>query len=121
MTMVGKGKSALDTPAVRIDLGIMEGNIAYLAEFLHQAGVAWRPHTKGIKVPAITHRFLDAGAIGITCGKLSEADVMAAAGTRLRRTGGISSLVVRRGVVISATLAIGGQSYIVGPRSMISL
>jgi D-serine deaminase-like pyridoxal phosphate-dependent protein len=45
-------------------------------------GVAWRPHTKGIKVPAIAHKLVAAGAIGVTCAKLGEAEVMAAAGIR---------------------------------------
>ncbi len=51
------------------------------AEF-QRAGVNWRPHTKGIKVPAIAHMLLDAGAIGVTCAKLGEAEVMVAAGIR---------------------------------------
>jgi len=45
-------------------------------------GIGWRPHTKGIKVPALAHRLLQAGARGITCAKLGEAEVMAAAGIR---------------------------------------
>jgi D-serine deaminase-like pyridoxal phosphate-dependent protein len=51
-----------------------------VAHFVQTAGVHWRPHTKGIKTPAIAHQLLAAGAIGITCAKLSEAEVMAAAG-----------------------------------------
>ncbi len=43
-------------------------------------GVAWRPHAKGHKVPAIAQRELAAGAIGITCAKLGEAEIMATAG-----------------------------------------
>jgi D-serine deaminase-like pyridoxal phosphate-dependent protein len=71
---------ALDTPALVVDLDAMERNIARIAGFLREAGVAWRPHTKGLKVPAIAHRLLQAGAIGITCAKVSEAEVMASAG-----------------------------------------
>ena len=44
--------------------------------------MGWRPHTKGIKVPALAHRLLAAGAFGATCAKGSEAEVMAAAGIR---------------------------------------
>jgi D-serine deaminase-like pyridoxal phosphate-dependent protein len=79
---VGKPLFELDTPVLWVDLERMEANIRYLAEYFKNAGVAWRPHTKGIKVPAIAHMLLRAGAIGITCAKLSEAEVMAAAGIR---------------------------------------
>jgi D-serine deaminase-like pyridoxal phosphate-dependent protein len=72
----------LDTPALWVDLDALERNIAYLARTFQAAGVGWRPHIKGIKVPAIAHLALDAGAIGVTCAKLGEAEVMAAAGIR---------------------------------------
>jgi hypothetical protein len=62
------------------DLDALERNIAALASHFRRAGVAWRPHTKGIKVPAIVHKLLRAGAIGVTCAKVSEAEVMAASG-----------------------------------------
>jgi D-serine deaminase-like pyridoxal phosphate-dependent protein len=75
-------RSAIDTPALWVDLDLMERNITYLGDFFRSAGVCWRPHTKGIKVPAIAHELLTAGAIGVTCAKLSEAEVMAAAGIR---------------------------------------
>lgn len=80
--IIGKDKSALDTPVLWVDLDLMERNIAHLAELFKQAGVAWRPHIKGIKVPAIAHQLLEAGAIGVTCAKLSEAEVMAATGIK---------------------------------------
>ena len=43
-------------------------------------GVGWRPHTKAIKIPAIAYKLLAAGAHGVTVAKLSEAEIMAAAG-----------------------------------------
>jgi D-serine deaminase-like pyridoxal phosphate-dependent protein len=70
----------LDTPALWVDLDALERNIAYLADYFRAAGVHWRPHVKGIKVPAIAHKALAAGATGVTCAKLGEAEVMAAAG-----------------------------------------
>lgn len=82
MTEIGLRKEELDTPALWVDLDRLERNIAAVAGELAAAGVAWRPHTKGIKVPAIAHKMLAAGAIGVTCAKLSEAEVMAAAGIR---------------------------------------
>ena len=45
-----------------------------------QHGVAWRPHAKGHKSPDIARRLIEAGAIGLTCAKLGEAEVFAAAG-----------------------------------------
>jgi D-serine deaminase-like pyridoxal phosphate-dependent protein len=80
--VVGLPKDRLDTPALCVDLDVMEGNIARIATACREHGVAWRPHTKGQKVPAIAHKLLAAGAIGVTCQKLGEAEVMAAAGIR---------------------------------------
>lgn len=82
MTEVGLHKSELDTPVLWVDLDHLEKNIASLGVYFKNAGVQWRPHTKGVKVPAIAHRALAAGAIGVTCAKLGEAEVMAAAGIR---------------------------------------
>jgi len=79
-TVIGLPKDALDTPALVVELDTMERNIARMAEAFRDAGVNWRPHTKGQKVPAVAHRLLKAGAIGVTCAKVSEAEVMAAAG-----------------------------------------
>ncbi len=80
MSEVGLTWAELDTPALWIDLDKTERNIAKFAAHFKSAGVGWRPHTKGIKVPAIAHKLLKAGAIGVTCAKVSEAEVMAAAG-----------------------------------------
>src|SRR5437879_13325210 len=73
-------KSELDTPALLVDLSVMERNIDRMARTFRDAGVGWRPHTKGLKVPAIAHKLLQAGAFGVTCAKVGEAEVMARAG-----------------------------------------
>lgn len=78
--VLGIPKTELDTPVLWVDLDRLEENIAALASHFRSAGVQWRPHTKGIKIPAIAHKLLAAGAIGVTCAKLSEAEVMVAAG-----------------------------------------
>ena len=70
----------VDTPALLVDLDLVERNIAGMAAFFREHGVGWRPHTKGQKVPRIAHLQIEAGALGITCAKLGEAEVMAAAG-----------------------------------------
>ena len=75
-------KHDLDTPSLLIDLDLVERNIAEMAAFFRGHGVGWRPHTKGQKVPEIAHMELEAGALGITCAKLGEAEVMAEAGIR---------------------------------------
>ena len=70
----------LETPALVVDLGIMERNIQRMAALARQAGVGLRPHAKTHKSPWIAHQQLRAGAIGITVAKLGEAEVMVEAG-----------------------------------------
>ncbi len=80
--MIGCSKWDIDTPALVVDLAVMDRNIERMATTLGEAGVGWRPHTKAIKTPAIAHKLLRAGALGVTCAKVGEAEVMAAAGIR---------------------------------------
>jgi D-serine deaminase-like pyridoxal phosphate-dependent protein len=68
------------TPAVVIDLDRVERNIARLQAACDAAGLANRPHIKTHKSPIIAAMQRDAGARGITCQKLGEAEVMANAG-----------------------------------------
>ena len=75
-------KQELDTPTLLVDLDRVERTIAEMAAFFRGHGVGWRPHTKGQKVPEIAHLEIEAGALGITCAKLGEAEVMADAGIR---------------------------------------
>ena len=83
MSLIGLPKQEIDTPALLVDLAALERNIERMARVIvREAGVRWRPHTKGIKTPAIAHMLLGAGASGVTCAKLGEAEVMAAAGIR---------------------------------------
>ncbi|MBM3265791.1 MAG: alanine racemase, partial [candidate division Zixibacteria bacterium] len=79
---VGLRRWELDTPFLWVDLDRMERNIETLGAHFVRAGVGWRPHTKGVKVPAIAHKAIAAGALGVTCAKLGEAEVMVAAGIR---------------------------------------
>jgi len=67
----------LDTPAVVIDLDIVEANIRRAQETLARHGIDNRPHIKTHKIPALAKLQMEAGAIGITCQKLGEAEVMA--------------------------------------------
>jgi D-serine deaminase-like pyridoxal phosphate-dependent protein len=77
---VGGRATDLDTPALLVDLDVLESNIARMAGLFKEHGVGWRPHTKAIKIPAIAYKLLAAGAHGVTVAKLSEAEIMAAAG-----------------------------------------
>jgi D-serine deaminase-like pyridoxal phosphate-dependent protein len=70
----------LDTPAVVIDLDIVEANIKRAQDTLSGHGLANRPHIKTHKIPALAKMQIDAGAVGITCQKLGEVEVMADAG-----------------------------------------
>ncbi|UCE52665.1 MAG: DSD1 family PLP-dependent enzyme [Desulfobacterales bacterium] len=81
--MFGHPIQDLDTPILLVDLDKLERNIETMRRvIISEAGIDWRPHTKGIKIPALAHKLLQAGACGVTCAKLSEAEVMVAAGIR---------------------------------------
>ncbi len=62
------------TPSVVIDLDVVERNIARTQSWCDAAGVANRPHIKTHKSPILAAMQRDAGARGITCQKLGEAD-----------------------------------------------
>jgi D-serine deaminase-like pyridoxal phosphate-dependent protein len=80
--LIGTPWQELDTPALCLDVAALERNIARMADFCSGAAARLRPHAKTHKSPAIAWMQLRAGAIGITCAKLGEAEVMAAAGIR---------------------------------------
>ena len=68
------------TPCAVIDLDVVDRNIARLQSRCDAASLANRPHIKTHKSPFLAKRQLAAGADGITCQKLGEAEVMAEAG-----------------------------------------
>ena len=74
--------SDLETPSVLIDLDKMERNIASMQKRCDELGISFRPHIKTHKIPDIARRQIEAGAIGIACQKVSEAEVFADAGFR---------------------------------------
>ncbi|GAC1565899.1 MAG: DSD1 family PLP-dependent enzyme [Ktedonobacteraceae bacterium] len=77
---VGDPLDALDTPAMIIDLPLMEANIAKLMGSFRGWDVHVRPHLKTVKCPELAHLLLAAGAIGGCVAKVSEAEIMAHAG-----------------------------------------
>jgi D-serine deaminase-like pyridoxal phosphate-dependent protein len=68
------------TPVAVIDMERVERNIARIQATCNEAGVANRPHIKTHKSPVLAKLQIAAGAKGITCQKLGEAEVMAGAG-----------------------------------------
>jgi len=78
--MVARSIDELDTPALVVDLKLLEGNIMKMADFFRDKEAKLRPHVKTHKCPQIALMQLGAGARGITCAKLAEAEVMAGNG-----------------------------------------
>ncbi len=70
------------TPAAIVDLDVVERNIARVQRACGEAGLKNRPHIKTHKSPLIADMQRKAGAAGITCQKLGEAEIFAAAGHR---------------------------------------
>jgi len=80
MTFLPFPRAELPTPALIVDLAALERNIARMAEFAAARGIALRPHAKTHKSGEIARRQIAAGAVGICCAKLREAEVLAEAG-----------------------------------------
>ena len=82
MTTPLAAKIALEygTPCAVIDMDKVERNIARIQAACDAAGVANRPHIKTHKSPLLAQMQVKAGAKGITCQKLGEAEIMADAG-----------------------------------------
>ena len=88
----------IDTPALVVDLERMERNIATMARFFADKPAKLRPHWKTPKCAEVAKRQLAAGAIGITCAKLGEAEALAASGVR-------PSVLIANQIVGAAKLA----------------
>lgn len=70
------------TPALVLDLDVLEANIATAMALARKAGVSLRPHAKTHKSPHIARLLADAGAVGACVATLGEAAALAAAGIR---------------------------------------
>ncbi len=70
----------IDTPALLVDRDRLEANIGRFTKMASQVGVALRPHIKTHKTLEIAALQVNAGASGITCAKLGEAEIYADAG-----------------------------------------
>lgn len=78
----GATRSEIDTPALLLDLEVMERNIATMSAFFVDRPARLRPHFKSPKASGIAKRLLAAGAIGMTCAKVGEAEVLVEHGVR---------------------------------------
>src|SRR6266567_3077515 len=68
--------SEIDTPALVVDLDILERNLRRVADYTREHDLRLRPHTKTHKSTRIGKRQLESGAVGLTVAKVSEAEVM---------------------------------------------
>ena len=75
-------KEQIETPALLVDLDILESNIKTMADFLKEKKAKLRPHYKSYKCPTISHKQIAAGAKGITCSKVGEAETLVNAGIK---------------------------------------
>jgi D-serine deaminase-like pyridoxal phosphate-dependent protein len=79
--LIGMPQNDIDTPALLLDITSMERNIKRMSDFFAGKQVKLRPHVKLYKAtPEFAHKQLEAGAIGLTCAKLSEAEILASSG-----------------------------------------
>jgi 3-hydroxy-D-aspartate aldolase len=73
-------RARMATPALIVELGALEANIAAMADFASKHGVGLRPHAKTHKSAQIAKRQIAAGAVGACTAKLGEAEALTAAG-----------------------------------------
>src|SRR5262245_16935393 len=84
-------REGLNTPVLVIDQAALERNIAAIAEFARRRGLALRPHAKTHKSVEIANLQLKAGAVGVCCAKLGEAEAIA--------DGGVGAILITSPVV----------------------
>lgn len=73
-------RAEIDTPALLLRMDAVEGNIAKMAAFFADKPCKLRPHVKTHKLPLIARKQIEAGAVGLTCATLTEAEIFLAAG-----------------------------------------
>lgn len=95
--LIGQRVSAIDTPALVVDLDAMQRNLSRMAEFARKHNLRWRPHAKMHKSSAIARLQMQAGAVGVCVQKTSEAEAMVA--------GGVHNVYITNEVIAPAKLA----------------
>ena len=105
---IGMPLEAVDTPALLIDLDAFERNIARLAQAVAGTTVRLRPHAKTHKCPVIALRQMAAGAVGVCCQKVSEAEALV--------YGGVGNVLVTNEIVgvpkIARLVALAKQAWV---------
>ena len=94
---VGMPLAAVDTPALILDLDAFERNLARMADAVRGKAVRLRPHAKSHKCAEIALRQMAAGAAGVCCQKVSEAEALVA--------GGVSDVLIANEIVGADKLA----------------
>jgi D-serine deaminase-like pyridoxal phosphate-dependent protein len=90
-------RRALNTPALVIDRDALQRNVDKMAAFAKQNGMALRPHAKTHKSVEIARLQMAAGAVGVCCAKIGEAEALAA--------GGIGAILITSPVVTPQAIA----------------
>jgi D-serine deaminase-like pyridoxal phosphate-dependent protein len=94
-------RAALNTPVLVLDLDRLTRNIAAMQAKVSERGIALRPHAKTHKSVDIARRQIDAGAVGVCCAKIGEAEVMV--------DGGVSGVLITSPVAAPAAVVRLGQ------------
>ena len=82
-SFIGKPVSALPTPALVVDMEALDHNLKALADYFASRRAKLRPHFKSHKCVTLARRQLESGsAVGITCAKLAEAEMLVADGVK---------------------------------------
>ena len=81
----------LFTPALVIDLDVFDHNLTRMAAYCQQHSIAFRPHAKTHKSVEIAKRQIAAGAVGVCCATLGEADVLS--------NGGIDNILITTPII----------------------
>jgi D-threonine aldolase len=79
-SLIGQSVSAIDTPALVVDLDAMERNLAHMQTYADEQGIKLRPHAKMHKSAELALLQMQAGAVGVCVQKVSEAAALAAQG-----------------------------------------
>lgn len=92
----GMSLAQVETPALLLDLDAFERNLARLAGAASRLGMRLRPHAKSHKCPEIALRQMAAGAVGVCCQKVGEAEALVA--------GGVGNVLVSNEIVAPAKI-----------------
>jgi len=94
---IGQRLEDVDTPALILDLDVFERNISTLGKTVQGRNVRVRPHAKTHKCPEIAKRQIAAGAVGVCCQKVSEAEALV--------DGGVADVLITNEVVGAPKIA----------------